>query len=106
MNTDIKRQSTASETEKTINTLPDTLLHKAKAITGKALLGRSRDNKYIKYVGSKTNPKDDINLLLHKGGNLINTAADEVCSINICSVLRRCKKSLYLRRQRMDFPGH
>lgn len=35
------------------------------------MLGRIRDNKYIKCVGNKTNPKDDISLLLHKDGNLI-----------------------------------
>lgn len=104
MNVDVKKQYTESKMEKTINTLADTLLHKAKAIKERTMLDRIRDDKYVKCVDNKTNPKDDINLLLHKDGNLINTAAEETCSINICSVLRKCKLSLYLRRKMTDFP--
>lgn len=70
------------------------------------MLSKFRDNKCVKCVGNKTSPKDDISLLLHRDGNFINTAADETCSINICSALRKHKMSFCLRRKMTDFPGH
>lgn len=94
------------EMKKTIKTLANMVLHKAKAITEKTILGRIRDNTYFKCVGNKTNSKDDMSLLLHKDDNLINSAVDKTCSINIYSVLRKCKMSLYLRRKMTDFPDH
>lgn len=56
MDIDVIKQYKASEMEMVINTLVDTLLNKAKAIIEKSVLGRIRDNKYVKCVGNKTNP--------------------------------------------------
>lgn len=56
MATDAIKQYKASEMQMIINTLIETLLNKAKAIIEKSMLGRIRDNKYVKCVGNKTNP--------------------------------------------------
>lgn len=47
MDIDVIKQYKASEVEIIINTLVETLLNKAKAITEKSMLGRIRDDKYV-----------------------------------------------------------